>query len=321
MASFRKITGGKWRAEIARKGNRASKVFDTKQAARDWASQQEYAILHGPTVRETATFAEVMGRYAREVSPLRRGERWEVIRLAKLSKYPIAAIRMADLVASDFAGWRDARLREVKPSSVSREMTLMSSVMSVARKEWGLIDVNPMADVRKPSKPPPRDRLVTAYEMEAMQISAGDDLNTATARAFHAFRFSCATAMRAGEVVKMEWQHVDLEKQTVHLPMTKNGTSRDVPLSSAAVALLRALPHADPVFGLTSAQLDPLFRKLRDRAGVVGLTYHDSRAAALTMLSQKVSVLDLARISGHKNINMLMVYYRESTAEIAKRLD
>jgi integrase len=114
---------------------------------------------------------------------------------------------------------------------------------------------------------------------------------------------------------------VDLARRVARLVETKNGTARDVPLSSEAVRLLEVLPKSDPVFALTSRQLDALWRKLRDRAGVEGLTYHDSRAEALTRLSKKVNVLDLARISGHKDIKMLMTYYRETMTDIAKKLD
>jgi hypothetical protein len=59
--------------------------------------------------------------------------------------------------------------------------------------------------------------------------------------------------------------------------MTKNGTSKDVPLSSEAIRLIEALPKSDPIFGLDSAVLDALWRKLRDRAAVTDLRFHDSR--------------------------------------------
>ena len=39
------------------------------------------------------------------------------------------------------------------------------------------------------------------------------------------------TAMRRGELLGLRWEHVQLDKSYVHLPMTKNGDSRDVPLS------------------------------------------------------------------------------------------
>ncbi|MEO9823110.1 MAG: site-specific integrase [Yoonia sp.] len=127
--------------------------------------------------------------------------------------------------------------------------------------------------------------------------------------------------MRAGKIVGLRPIDVDTAKRVAHLPETKTGTSRNVPLSKEAIRLLSLLPENDPVFGLTSASLSTPWRKLRDRAGVSGLTFHDSRASAITRLSKKVDVLDLARIVGHKNIAELMTYYRDSPEEIASRLD
>lgn len=61
---------------------------------------------------------------------------------------------------------------------------------------------------------------------------AGEDLNKATARAFHAFLFAGECAMRAGEIVGLSWERTDLEQRVAHLPMAKNGTVLDVPLNS-----------------------------------------------------------------------------------------
>ena len=200
-------------------------------------------------------------------------------------------------------------------------MQLVSGVMNQAVREWGYLNENPMASVRRPAEPPSRDRLPTDREMEALALSAGTDLSVATARTFHAFLFAIETGMRSGEIVGLRWDDVDLEARVAHLPITKNGSARDVPLSLEAVRLLEALPRVDPVFGLNGAQRDALWRKLRDRAGVVGLTFHDARHLAVTRLAKKLDVLDLARMVGHKNIQMLMRYYNASASDIAKGLD
>lgn len=320
MASIQKHSKG-WRAQVARRGKRLSKVFPTRQEAKDWAARQEYLILNAEKVAAQGTFGELLERYEREVSPGKRGARWEILRLRKLARDKIAKVTLGDLSASDFSDWRERRSREVSPGSVIREMQLLSSVLNMARKEWGLIPSNPMSNVRRPTKPASRDRLPTTEEMERLAISAGSDLSKTTARAFHAFLFALETAMRAGEIVGLTWADIDLGSRVAHLPTTKNGTARDVPLSTEAVRLLKALPEGDPVFGLTSQQLDALWRKLRYRAGVEGLTFHDSRHAAITRLSRKLDVLALARMVGHRDLKMLSVYYNETAAELAKRLD
>lgn len=321
MASITKHKKG-FRAQVARAGVRRSKVFRTKQEAKDWAARQEHLILHGDKAAAKTRLREVFDRYAREVSPGKRGHRWEVFRLENFGRDRLGDIQLADLQAKDFAEWRDRRLREVAPGSVRREMGLIGAVLAQARKEWGLLSGNPMEGVKKPVEPPARDRLPTADEVERMRHVAGSDLSTATARAFHAFMFSGESAMRAGEIVGLTWERIDLDKRVAHLPMTKNGRARDVPMTSEAVAMLRQLPERDPVFGLSTQQLDALFRKIRDKAAVEGLRFHDARAWALTKLARRVDVMTLAKISGHRDLKLLLnVYYRETAADIAGRLD
>ena len=241
--------------------------------------------------------------------------------LEKIKRDPIARVQLGDLTAVDFSSWRDARLKEVAPGSVRREMILLSGVLTVARRDWKLIPANPMTDVRKPSSPPPRDRMPTAGEIDQLAVVAGADLAKTTARAFHAFLFACETAMRAGEIVGLVWGRIDLGRATARLDLTKNGTAREVPLSKEAVRLLQMLPKADPVFGLRSDNLDALFRSIKRRAKVDGFTFHDSRHLAITRLSRKLDVLALARMVGHRNLSQLQAYYNESAEDLAKRLD
>lgn len=319
MASIRKLASGKWRAEVYKDGKRKSKVCATKGEARHWATQAELSMSERATVAKT--FGDLLDRYAREVSPSKRGHRWEALKAEAFQRDPIARVMLSDLSATDFAAWRDRRLRKVAPGTVRREMVFFSAAINTARKEWRWLADNPLSDVRKPTEPPPRDRLPTDAEIERMAHVAGDDLTTATARAFHAFRFACETAMRAGEIVGLRPDDINRETRVARLRMTKNGQARDVPLSSAALALLDALPPADPVFGLTSARLDALFRKIKKKAGVVDLVFHDSRHQGITMLSRKLDVLALARMVGHRNLSQLQAYYNESAADLARRLD
>ena len=322
MATFKKMATGKWQAQVAKAGKRSAKSFPTKKAAQDWAAREEYLAVNAEPVGSTMLVKDVFDRYANEVSVLRKGVKFESLRLASFGRDKLGSIKIADLKPADIADWRDRRLLDVMPASVAREMNIISGVMTVARKEWGYLSSNPVSDVRKPKKPPPRDRVVTDDELEVLAVAAGSDLKFVTARVFHAFLFACETAMRAGEIVALTWQHVDLDRRVAHLVTTKNGHPRDVPLSTEAVRLLKALPKADPVFEITSAQADALFRKIRIRAAVEGLTFHDSRRTATTKLATKLTVLKLAKMTGHRDLKILLnTYYKADAADDAKLLD
>jgi integrase len=142
--------------------------------------------------------------------------------------------------------------------------------------------------------------------------------NTISSRVGAAFLFAIETAMRAGEIVDITPDRVNMEKRTVELPLTKNGSSRKVPLSTKALEIVQKV-GCD--FGVTSRQLDSNFRKARDMCGIDNLHFHDSRHQAITNLAKKIEVLDLARITGIKDLKILLVYYNETAESIAKKLD
>lgn len=104
--------------------------------------------------------------------------------------------------------------------------------------------------------------------------------------------------------------------------INKNGVRRDVPLSTRAPELLALFPDSGeaPLFGISTASLDALFRKARERSSIEGLTFHDSRHAAITRLAKNLNVLDLARMVGHRDLRMLQIYYNESAEDMEAKL-
>lgn len=326
MATIRKLANGKWQAQVARQGVRRSKTFDKKLAAKDWATIEERAILEGGDVEASKrTFADVLKRYAREVSPSKKGGRWEMIRIEKFCRDPIADTLLSDLTPEELGRWRDRRLRDVKPGSVKREIALMSAALTEARREWKWISENPMHDIRKPSSPPGRDRLISDAEINQIIDFAGEDYTKVSGLVGLAFLFAIETAMRAGEICGLYKGDINFSNRVAKLSDTKNGTARNVPLSSRALEILHTLrelpPTNGPIFRLTSRQLDANYRSIRDKAGIVDLRFHDTRHEAITRLAKKLDILDLARMVGHKDIRELQTYYNERAEDIAKKLD
>lgn len=338
MPSYRK-RGSVWRAEIARKGVRKSATFNTKAEAVAWATAEEAKVLVGKVTADH-TVAELLRRYVTLVSPQKANQntKFEYNRVEALIRdYPdLAAKKLMDVRAADWAAWRDDRLKgngERKPvagSTVTRDLNLFSAAFMTAKREWGWIHESPISGVSRPRNPEPRSRRPTEDEIDRICLALGYSPDvppeTVTARCGAAFLFAIETAMRAGEIVGLRPQDIHKEKRYAHLPRTKNGSARSVPLSRRALDLLEQLePLADQfegsVFGLRGPQLDALFRKGRDRAGVTGLTFHDSRREGLTRLAKVFNVMELAKISGHRDLRILQnVYYAPTAEDLASRL-
>lgn len=330
MAYFRKTKSG-WRAEVERNGERHSRTFDTKSAASQWAAALESEIL---SVKRGAfpkkSFADALDRYLLEISPNKKGERFERLRVEALkANFPkLVAKPLVDVKTPDLAEWRDARLKVVTPGSVQRDMNLLANVFTVARKEWKWCGDSPFEGLRAPGQNPARTRRIDPREVRRLVrwlgYRTGRKPRTRQQEVALAFLLSLRTGMRAGEVLSLGDSTVNVEARSAtvsHKTQHITGRPRVVPLSRHALRLLKPCLPGN-VFTVSSASLDALFRKARDSLLIKDLHFHDARADALTRFAKKVDVMELARISGHKDLRVLLEhYYRVTPAEIAARLD
>ncbi|MGH1470114.1 MAG: tyrosine-type recombinase/integrase [Cellvibrionaceae bacterium] len=320
MASFRKLPSGKWEYAVSVDGVRKSKSFSTKAAGRSWASETEMLLGKKSGLVGDFTLAELFDRYASEISESKKGARWEIIRLNKFKTYAISSIKLTDLQREDIEQWIDERLRTVKASSVNRELNLVSHCLTQARR-WRWMNHSPMADLRRPKNPPARDRRIKDIELETLAVVLGysEDIPVETQRqkVFLAVLFAIETAMRASEICSLT--DIDEKNRTAYLSDTKNGHARYVPLSSEAIRLWERLPNG--CFDISAGAISTHFTSAVNKSGIKDLTFHDSRHEAITRLANKMGVLDLARMTGHKNIKELSTYYNASASEIAKLLD
>lgn len=329
MAYFRKM-GKKWRAEVVRHGVRKSASFDTKAEATAWAAEEEAAIIQDKRARwPRKTLADAILRYREGVSSQKRGARAEGLRFDALERdFPELATKLLiDITTDDWATWRDKRLKTVTPGAVRRDVNLFRNLFALARDDWKWIPESPFKGFKVPSDNAPRDRRVRPAEVKAICRWLGyrtGQVEGKQQQVALAFLLALRTAMRAGELLSLCDERVDLERRVARVPHKTQhltGRLRDVPLTKHAVRLLRPRMGRGNVFDLTADSLDALFRKARNALMLQDLHFHDSRAEALTRLARRVDVLTLARISGHKDLRMLNeVYYRESAEDIAARL-
>lgn len=322
MATFEK-RGSAWRVRVRKGGISKTDTFRTKREAEAWALSLETEIAAGKIGKTVdRSFGELLQRYADEITPTKRGARSEALRIGRVLRDEIAHVRLPNFDAPDIAAWRDRRLKEVGVASVLREWNILSHACNVAIKEWRWLHDNPFGRVQRPDAPAPRKRRPTQAELDAILLALGyapdAELDTQTARVGASALFAIETAMRASEICGLTRENVS--GRTAHLPKTKNGHARDVPLSREALRILDQL--GPELFAITPANLDALWRKGCARAMVEDLHFHDLRREALTRLSQKLSVMELAKVSGHKDLRILQaVYFSPSADDLASKLD
>jgi integrase len=310
----------RWRVQVRRRGADETRTFRTKSRAREWALQVEAGITGEARPLGKHTVLEALRRYAVEVSPAKRGGRWEVVRLKAFEREPLdpfVALPLGHVAENHVAAWRDRRLKQVGSSTVRREMNLLASIFELARREWKWIRANPFRDVRKPPEPPARRRGVKASELAALKARAE---SSAEREVVAGFELGIETGMRAGEMWGLGPEQID--GAVAHLEMTKNGDSRDVALSPRAGEIISGLlaDGRPQLFTISNAVRDVLFRRLRDLAGLPDLHFHDSRSEAAWRLSKKLKIQDLADQFGWRDLNSLLFYYKPSAADRAMQL-
>lgn len=319
---------------------------------------------------EATTFYEALTRYEEEISVTKKGAGPESSVLKTLKDTDLARRPLASIRSADVARLRDEWLKVYRPATVLRRLAVASHVFSIARKEWGMESLsNPVELVRKPQPDNARTRRIAIGNSVADRRGEEDAESDRGAQDGELERIVIAsesvqlpsiiclaveTAMRRGEIVALRWEHVDLTRRVAHLPATKNGSARDVPLSSRAVAILQALKdvrdsvqeqrdidgHADAgrVFKIRSDAVTRAFERAVKRARklyvnemkaagqhpdarfLTDLRFHDLRHEATSRLASIFPMHDLTKITGHKDPRMLMRYYHPRAEDLAKRL-
>ncbi|AXA92184.1 site-specific integrase [Massilia sp. YMA4] len=358
-----------WRAKVRRKGfPEQSRTFTYREDAEKWIRTVERELeTSGFVDRREAdknTLGEVLRRYQREVTPTKKSAPIESVKIDVIMKDAVLPkLKMSALASSAVTSWRDRRLKEVSGATVNREIDVLSTVLNHARREWGIHVENPIPFIKRPEKARARDRRFSAEEESYLlaALTGGERLDDGTfskgARnpwLLPLVQLAIETAMRRGELLSLTWENVDLERQTAHLPDTKNGDPRTVPLSKRAVAILKALPkseteeeledetevqRAGSVFPTTALALRKGFSRAIERAQeqyradckeakrrpVAGFLddvhFHDTRHEAASRLAEKLTnVLELSAVTGHRDLRMLKRYYHPRAEDLAKKL-
>ncbi|MBX3446749.1 MAG: site-specific integrase [Parvibaculaceae bacterium] len=326
MATFRK-RGSTWQVVVRRKGlPPLSKSFPTKADASLWARQLEHQADTGclrddPRILAQMTLGDLLRRYKDEITPRKRGRDPETAVLVALLRRPICAYTLEQLSAKHLAAYRDVRREEVGPATVNKDLNLIQHAIKIGQQEWGLpIPHNPVTMVRKLVRPPGRDRRLREGEFDALIAAARTCRNRLIEPVI---RLAVETAMRRSELLSLRWSHIDLAARTAHLPMTKNGFSRTVPLTPEAIRILRELArHEDLVLPMSAEAVKLSWQRIVKKAGLVDLRFHDLRHEATSRFFEMgLNVPEVALITGHRDGRMLFRYTHLKAENVAMKLD
>ena len=327
MANIRRRQG-RWQAQVRRKGySQVTKTFTSKEAAKRWIKAVETDMERGEfKPRLDMTVGQLIKRYQTDVIPKQKAHQSALVRCRRLRRM-LGKINLSDLSPAHLASYRDERLKSIKPNTLKRELSILSSAINTAIIDWGIpIPSNPVAMTRIPKYDDSRDRRLKDGEEEKLLAIAKPVYR-------RAIIIAVETAIRRGELLNIRKSHINFDKQTLHIPETKTDTPRTIPLSTRAIKALRdqiksisdanvVQMERDPkLFSMSSPMFRHEIHKYRVKLDMEDWRFHDLRHEATSRLFERgLNVMEVALVTGHQDLRMLKRYTHLRAEDLVERL-
>lgn len=316
-----------YRVKVRLRGHAATTAtFSRLTDARRWAQDTESAIRAGRYFQSTEarrhTVGDLVDRYVAEVLPRKPKNASSTALQLAWWKAKLGTCTLADLSGPVIAQYRDRLLstttrrgKPMSPSTVVRYLAALSHALTVGVRDWGWLDDSPMRKVSKPREPRGRERFLSDAERERLLATC----KASTSRFLYpVVVLAISTGMRAGEIMTLRWEQVDLARGHIVLTETKNGLSRGVPLVGHALEAMMDLAKVRRIdtklifYGRDPSKpvdLKKPWTTAVAKAGLVDFRFHDLRHTAASYLAMNgASSIEIAAVLGHKTLTMVRRY-------------
>ena len=296
--------------------HKIGKVEDvTFAAAKKKAQQLRSEVVMGGNPAEAKSLAKAIPLYS-ELSAMHLSDSVHQRSYATLEGYmrnhvakKWGRVRLNDITARNVGQWlSEKRAEGLAPATVEKLRVILGRSFELgARWEIPGAEKNPTRGLAKPLNNA-RTRFLAAEEAgrlrEAVAASQNPQLQ-------HIVGLLLLTGARVRELLDARWEHVDIERQSWHIPHTKTGVPRHVPLSKAALAIIANLPRfKDCPWVVPNPETRKPFVSIRhgwERAVRVaklpGLRIHDLRhSAASFLVAAGIDLYAVGKILGHANV-------------------
>lgn len=310
--------GRKYRVSVTVKGRRINRIVDNLTLAREAEKaigsdllRDEYDIT-AHQVKKVVTLGDVWAKYlpwAEEHKGTWKDDAYHYGKhlepcfalkpLEEITPFEIERFKM------ELKNGLNAHGKPYRPATIKHQLVLLRRLFNVASK-WGLFSgQNPMVQVSMPKI----DNQVTEYMTEEQTERLLSTLETWPCRESAAFvRFAMLTGMRRGELFKLKWTDVDLDRGFVTLREPKGGKTITLPISEKAVNVLKALSlQGEYVFPGKGGKMRTDFKgpweRIRKAAGLPdGFRFHGLRHNfASHLVSNGVDLAIVGELLTHKD--------------------
>lgn len=340
MASIYRYKAG-WRAQVRLAGKRSvSRVFAKRAEAARWAREAEREADAGAAVGGRRTpVGELIRAYrtARQEAgrPIARqsNTRYMLDRLER----EFRSVRLEALGTPEIVAYaRTRRAQGAGGYTVNMELSALGTALRYACSLLRVSYHDPVTAARPTlhhlgliSGSRHRERRPSKEEWERLVIALGA-LRTRVP-ILDIVRLNARNAFRRGEVLRIRWPDLDVERSTVIVrnrkhPRQTEGNDHEVPLIGDSLAIIMRQPRPrdgakdQRIFPYSPGNVSRLFTAAVRRAGIVDLHFHDLRHESASALFERGwAIPEVAAVTGHRNWNHLKRYVQLDPARIARR--
>jgi len=324
-------------AKPRKKGNRWEINFLDADGRRRWETHRTYREA-GAALRQRQAEADAIRSGLQAAPPEPRSfdelvTLWKEVKHAKRSlpadesnirnhlRPAFGELMLHEITPRRISALERRSKKHLAVNSVRAVLALLRSMLNLA-VEHGWLAVAPK--VRLPRKPD-LDYTWLRSETEIrsfLEAAAKDDYPAL----MQLYATAIYTGMRAGELLGLRWDDVDLERRLITVQRsytnpTKSSRIRRVPILDPLLPLLRAwklaCPSPELVFPNRQDRMHPrsasvtkaVFHRVRARAKIEGLTFHDLRHTfASHWVLKGGDIYRLQQILGHSSIELTQRY-------------
>ena len=318
---FKRNGSDVWSTSFRYKGKRIQQSLDTKnkKLAQAIEAKIRTEVVEGTyfekRIGHNKSFNALMDKFMNEYAPTVSENMQSAYKcyLKNLSKY-FGDSQLGTIKPKLIAGYKVHRRNHgVSPSTINRELYMLSKAFNLAVKEWEWLNENPVAKVPNEKENSERDRWLTEEE-------EGKILANSPVRIREIVVFLLNTGLRIEECLSLEWSRVNLLRKTILIQKTKSGRPKTLPLNATALEVLNQRSTVksiknDYVFLSCNGRkiFQNAFRKsfyrVLKKVGIENFCIHDLRHTFTTRLAQSgVDLYKISKLLGHKDIKMTQRY-------------
>lgn len=326
MPTLRKLPSGKYQAIVRKQGYPTQyKTFAKRRDALTWAISaeqrlQEIELIGSDNDWMKQTLSDAIDLYVNEKGQFLKSYMTSDRYRAEALRKALGVVHLADLSPSMIQAYKDKRLSLVSEGTARADLAYLQRVINFLRKDKQMSLPDLFSHVRLPANGKPREAIPDRQQLEKLLSLMPEDTRPVAALA-------AETGMRRGEILRLMVKDVNLSGRCLRINESKNGSSRVIPLSTKACQLLaEALSRCRGgvtarLFQLSPYRVSRTFREAADSIGGFEWVFHSMRHYACTRFFEiGLQAIEVAAISGHKDMRMLQRYTHLSPTILALKL-